>query len=51
MTNKISSLKENVPEMGYKAALAAIDMTQWDIETIDLIILATSTPHDLFGSA
>ena len=48
---RISGLKENVPEMGYEAALAAIDMTQWDIETIDLIILATSTPHDLFGSA
>ncbi len=26
-------------------------MANWDIKTIDLIILATSTPHDLFGSA
>ena len=48
---RISSLEENVTEMGYKAALAAIEMTKWDIETIDLIILATSTPNDLFGSA
>jgi len=26
-------------------------MANWDIKTIDLILLATSTPHDLFGSA
>jgi len=37
--------------MGYKAALAALEMANWDIKTIDLIVLATSTPHDLFGSA
>ena len=48
---RISGLSENVSEMGYKAALAAIEMTKWEIETIDLIILATSTPNDLFGSA
>ena len=48
---RISRSEENVTEMGYEAALAAIQMTQWDIETIDLIVLATSTPNDLFGSA
>ena len=48
---RISGLSENVCEMGYKAALGAIEMTKWDIKTIDLIILATSTPNDLFGSA
>ncbi|MBO8231159.1 3-oxoacyl-ACP synthase [Prochlorococcus marinus str. MU1402] len=48
---RISNLKENVTEMGYVAALNAIKMANWDIETIDLIILATSTPNDLFGSA
>ena len=37
--------------MGYKAALSAVEMANWDIKTIDLIVLATSTPHDLFGSA
>ena len=37
--------------MGYEAALKAIQMSKWDIETIDLIVLATSTPNDLFGSA
>ena len=48
---RISSLGDNVTDMGYEAALSAIKMTKWDIKTIDLIILATSTPHDLFGSA
>ena len=48
---RISSLGDNVTEMGYKAALTAIQMAKWDITTIDLIVLATSTPHDLFGSA
>ncbi len=48
---RISGLSENVSDMGYKAAFAAIEMAKWDIETIDLIILATSTPNDLFGSA
>ena len=48
---RISSCGDNVTEMGYEAALSAIEMTNWDIKTIDLIVLATSTPHDLFGSA
>ena len=48
---RISGVSENVSEMGFKAAFAAIEMAKWDIETIDLIILATSTPNDLFGSA
>ncbi len=48
---RIASLGDNVTEMGYEAAMAAIEMANWDIKTIDLIVLATSTPHDLFGSA
>jgi len=48
---RISNLGDNVTEMGYKAALSAIKSANWDVKTIDLIILATSTPHDLFGSA
>jgi len=48
---RISSLGDDVTQMGYKAALNAIQMANWDIKTIDLIVLATSTPHDLFGSA
>jgi len=48
---RISSLGDNVTDMGYKAALNAIEKANWDVKTIDLIVLATSTPHDLFGSA
>jgi len=48
---RISSIGNNVTEMGYKAALNAIEKANWDIKTIDLIVLATSTPNDLFGSA
>jgi len=48
---RISSLEDNVNKMGYEAALNAIEMANWDIKTIDLIVLATSTPNDLFGSA
>ena len=48
---RISRLEDNVTDMGYRAALAAIEMANWDIKTIDLIVLATSTPHYLFGSA
>ena len=48
---RISSSEDNVTEMGYRAAQTAIEMANWNLETIDLIVLATSTPHDLFGSA
>ena len=48
---RISSVEDNVTEMGYRAALTAIEMTNWDINTVGLILLATSTPNDLFGSA
>jgi len=48
---RISNVGDNVTEMGFKAALNAIEMADWDIKTIDLIVLATSTPNDLFGSA
>ncbi len=48
---RIAGFGDNVSEMGYKAALTAIKMANWDIKTIDLIVLATSTPNDLFGSA
>ena len=48
---RISGIDENVTKMGFEAASAAIKMSKWDVETIDLIVLATSTPNDLFGSA
>ncbi len=48
---RISKSGEDVIYMGHKAALRALDMASWSPESIDLIILATSTPSDLFGSA
>jgi len=48
---RISSIHESVCQMGYEAALRAMEMANWSPDTIDLILLATSTPNDLFGSA
>ncbi len=48
---RIAENSDNVSEMGYKAAFSAIEMCGWSPDSIDLILLATSTPHDLFGSA
>ena len=48
---RIAETDENVSDMGFKAALSALDMANWAAESVDLIILATSTPSDLFGSA
>ncbi len=48
---RIASIDENVAYMGFKAAEKAINMAKWEEDSIDLIILATSTPNDLFGSA
>ena len=48
---RISDNNESVCQMGYEAALGAMEMADWSSETVDLILLATSTPNDLFGSA
>ena len=48
---RISGCDENLSELSYKAAVLAIEMAGWDPSSIDLILLATSTPDDLFGSA
>ncbi len=42
---------ESITSLSSKAALAAVEMAGWNLESIDLILLATSTPDDLFGSA
>ena len=50
-SRRIAEIDENVSDMGFKAALLAMEMANWGTDTVDLIILATSTPSDLFGSA
>ncbi len=48
---RIAKSNEDVSFMGYKAAANALSMANWSPDSVDLIILATSTPSDLFGSA
>ena len=42
---------ESLIDLATIASRKALQMANWDEKTIDLIILATSTPEDLFGSA
>ncbi len=42
---------ESLSELSSRAGSAALQMAGWDPNTIDLVLLATSTPDDLFGMA
>uniref|UniRef100_A0A3G3MFR4 Beta-ketoacyl-[acyl-carrier-protein] synthase III n=1 Tax=Synarthrophyton chejuense TaxID=2485825 RepID=A0A3G3MFR4_9FLOR len=48
---RISSSPTSLIDMAAKASMQALDKTQINTLDLDLIILATSTPNDLFGSA
>ncbi len=48
---RIISNQESLLDLCSNAGSNAISMAGWDPKTIDLVILATSTPDDLFGSA
>ena len=48
---KIISKDETLSGLSINAGMSAIEMAGWEPESIDLILLATSTPDDLFGSA
>ena len=48
---RIIGRNESLIDLATDAARNAVKMAMWDEKTIDLIILATSTPEDLFGSA
>ena len=48
---RVIGKNESLIDLATNAAMKAIKMADWDEKTIDLIILATSTPEDLFGSA
>ena len=47
----ISTSEESLSILSYRAASSALKMAEWDPLSIDLVLLATSTPDDLFGSA
>ena len=42
---------ESLSGLGHSAADKALKMAGWHPDSVDLILLATSTPDDLFGSA
>lgn len=42
---------QSIVELASEASIKAIEQIQMDPKTIDLLILATSSPDDLFGSA
>ncbi len=48
---RVIGKNENLTDLSSNAARKAMIMAGWDPESIDLVILATSTPDDLFGSA
>ena len=48
---RVIGSNETLTGLSTKAAEKALSMAAWDPESIDLVILATSTPDDLFGSA
>ena len=48
---RVIGVDESLIDLATEAAFNAVKMANWDVKTIDLIILATSTPEDLFGSA
>ena len=48
---RVSSPAEKLSVLSYRAADSALNMAGWDPNSLDLIVLATSTPDDLFGSA
>ncbi len=50
-SRRVIGPNETLTGLSSKAGLAAIEMAGWDPKSIDLILLATSTPDDLFGSA
>ncbi len=50
-SRKLAQPDETLSSLASKAATQALEMANVRAEDIDLIILATSTPDDLFGSA
>jgi len=43
--------KDNLTSLAVEAARKALEMAKVDPDDLDLILMCTSTPEDLFGSA
>ena len=50
-SRRVSSPQESLTNLATKAGNSALEMAGWSADTLDLVLLATSTPDDLFGSA
>ena len=48
---RVVGTEESLGELSGRAAERALAMAGWSADSLDLILLATSTPDDLFGSA
>ena len=48
---RVVGTEESLGELSGRAAERAMAMAGWSADSLDLILLATSTPDDLFGSA
>ncbi len=50
-SRRVIGPEDSLTGLSQRAGLAALEMAGWDPDTLDLVLLATSTPDDLFGSA
>lgn len=46
-----ASGKDSLTDLAVEAAKKALQMAEVDPDDVDLVLLCTSTPEDLFGSA
>ena len=50
-SRRVSTPEESLNDLAVRAGQKALEMAQWEPDSLDLVLLATSTPDDLFGSA
>lgn len=50
-SRRVSSPDQTLSDLAAEAGRSALTMAGWSAESLDLVLLATSTPDDLFGSA
>ena len=48
---RIIGSDESLSNLSTQAAKSAIEMAGWETDTVDMVLVATSTPDDLFGIA
>ena len=48
---RIIGSDESLSNLSTQAAISAIEMAGWEADSVDMVLVATSTPDDLFGIA